>query len=249
MHFFRKTSLQLFMSFAVSLLALGAHAEDPAELIKKKLEAAQSKIQVLGVKPSPIKGMYEVHLAAGPTVFVSEDGGFFVTGDMYKIETDGLVNLSEQKRDVVRAKALDAVDEKDMIIFAAKDNKPKAVINVFTDVDCFYCQKLHKEVPKMNELGIEVRYLAYPRAGLKSKTYDKMATAWCASGKERNEIFTKLKNRENVPIKVCDANPIAKEFNLGRSVGVSGTPAMVTETGRLLPGYLPADRLAETLGI
>lgn len=249
MQFSRKTTMQLLLTMAVSLCALGANADNPADVIKKKLEGSQHKIKVLGVKPSPIDGIYEVHLGAGPAIFASADGQFFLTGDLYKIDNDQLVNMSEQKRDVARAQALHSIDKKDMIIFAAKDDKPKAVINVFTDVDCGYCRKLHKEVPRMNELGIEVRYLAYPRAGLKSKTYQKMATAWCASGKERNEIFTKLKNGQNVPLNVCDANPIAKEFNLGRSVGVQGTPAMVTESGRLLPGYLPADRLAKTLGV
>ncbi|HAH80198.1 MAG TPA: protein-disulfide isomerase, partial [Gammaproteobacteria bacterium] len=43
-----------------------------------------------------------------------------------------------------------------------------------TDVDCGYCRKLHNEMAQINELGIEVRYLAYPRAGVDSDTHDKM---------------------------------------------------------------------------
>jgi thiol:disulfide interchange protein DsbC len=32
-------------------------------------------------------------------------------------------------------------------------------------------------------------------------------------------------------------------------MGVEGTPAIVLEDGRLLPGYVPADRVAAALGL
>ena len=103
---------------------------------------------------------------------------------------------------------------------------------------------LHKEVPQLNAMGIEVRYLAYPRAGIGSESYQKMVTAWCA--KDRQATLTRFKNGEAVPISTCADNPVTAEFQLGERLGVSGTPTMITAAGELIPGYVPAAELAST---
>jgi thiol:disulfide interchange protein DsbC len=133
-----------------------------------------------------------------------------------------------------------------MIIFSPQ-GEPRAHITVFTDVSCFYCQKLHKEVPELNKRGVEVRYLAYPRSGLDSPGYRQLVTAWCAT--DRQDTLTRLKGKESVPENVCADNPVAAQYELGQQLGVRGTPAMVTEDGTLIPGYQSADDLMVTLGL
>jgi thiol:disulfide interchange protein DsbC len=133
-----------------------------------------------------------------------------------------------------------------MIVFSPK-GQVKASVTVFTDVDCGYCQKLHEEVPALNAKGIEVRYLAYPRAGIGSPSYNKIVSAWCAN--DQQDALTKLKRRQPIPTNICAGNPVAAQFALGGKMGVRGTPALVLESGRLLPGYMPADRLAAELGV
>ena len=238
-------SLVIGQLLAFSMPASAAVDQHVVDTITAKLEAARKGMKVQSVEPSKIKGIYSVKVTAGPQLYVDETGSFFVAGDLYQITPRGFINLAEQDRDGDRAQLLAKLDAKDMIVFPAKDKK--ATITVFTDVDCFYCQKLHKEVPAMNDLGIEVRYLAYPRAGIGSESYKKIASAWCADNP--NEAMTKLKNKQNIPMNVCANNPVAEQFSLGKKMGVTGTPAMVMENGRLLPGYMPADRLAKTLGI
>ncbi|MFT5670969.1 MAG: thiol:disulfide interchange protein DsbC, partial [Glaciecola sp.] len=115
------------------------------------------------------------------------------------------------------------------------------------DVDCGYCRKLHEEVPALNAKGIEVRYLAYPRAGIGSPSYNKIVSAWCAV--DQQNALTKLKQLEPIPTNICAGNPVAAQFALGGKMGVRGTPALVLDSGRLLPGYMPADRLAAELGV
>jgi thiol:disulfide interchange protein DsbC len=133
-----------------------------------------------------------------------------------------------------------------MIVFKPKGT-PKAVVSIFTDFDCGYCQKLHQEVPQLNAMGIEVRYLAYPREGIGSETYQKLVTAWCA--KDRQGTLTRYKNRETVPISTCANNPVAAQFAIGERMGVTGTPALITSKGELIPGYMPAADLAQKLGV
>lgn len=199
------------------------------------------------VKASPIAGLYEVTVKGGPTLFSNAQGDYFVAGDIYNVTPGGgIVNLGERNRETSRADTLAAIASEDMIVFAP-EGSAKAYVTVFTDIDCGYCRKLHDEVPALNDLGIEVRYLAYPRAGLSSASFNKIATAWCAD--DPNEALTALKNGQTLPTNVCDSNPIAEQYTLGGQIGVRGTPAIVTESGKMLPGYMPANALAAELGV
>ena len=102
-------------------------------------------------------------------------------------------------------------------------------------------------MPELNKRGVEVRYLAYPRAGLASDGYRQLASAWCSDNPQ--ETLTRLKNKQSVPDNVCTSNPIASQYELGQEVGVRGTPAIVMESGKMLPGYQTAEELIATLGL
>ncbi len=235
------------MTAVVLLLLSGVtFAASDEEVIRSKLLKARPDFQVGSIEASAAAGIYEVQLSGGPIIYATADGDYFFLGDLFSVGVEGIVNLAEQRRDTDRLALLSKVDEKDMIIFSA-EGEQKASITVFTDVDCFYCQKLHKEVPSMNAMGIEVRYLAYPRSGIGGESYRKIASAWCAD--DRNTAITKLKNKQSIPENVCAKNPVADQFMLGQQVGVQGTPALVLEGGQMLPGYLSADDLASRLGI
>jgi thiol:disulfide interchange protein DsbC len=134
----------------------------------------------------------------------------------------------------------------DMVVFAP-EGPARGYITVFTDVTCFYCQKLHREVDQLNAKGIEVRYLAFPRSGMESEGADKLATAWCAD--DQQTALTELKAGVELPVNTCEGNPIAAQYELGKEMGVSGTPAIVTSSGELIPGYRPAAALVALLGL
>lgn len=216
-------------------------------IIQARFNQSRPGIVVESIVPSKIDGLYKVQLQGGPSLYVTGDGGYFVMGDLFEVVQGGFVNLAEKEREGDRARLMGEVKSADMIVFAPQQLPAKAVINVFTDVDCYYCQKLHQEVPDLNRLGIEVRYLAYPRAGIGSDSYKKIASAWCADDKQA--AITKLKNRQHIVSNVCPNNPVKAQFELGKKVGVTGTPAMVTTEGRLMPGYMPALQLANALNV
>jgi thiol:disulfide interchange protein DsbC len=232
------------------LLGQGAFAAVDAEVaktIKARLAAGNPKANYGDVRESPIAGLYEVEVNGGGTIFVSKDAKHFVFGDLYQVNTGGLVNVSEQRRTTQRADVMGKQKIDDMIVFSPK-GETKAHIYVFTDVDCGYCVKLHQDVPELNKRGIEVRYLAFPRTGLNSLSYRKIATAWCSD--DRQKALTALKNRENVPLNVCANNPVAAQYKLGNEViDVRGTPTIVMQDGSVVPGYLPPETMIKALGI
>ncbi|WGL16603.1 DsbC family protein [Microbulbifer bruguierae] len=218
-----------------------------ASQIKAKLAASSPNAQFGEVRESAVNGLYEVDVNGGNVLFVSKDGGHFIAGDLFQVTPERVVNISEQRRGLSRAAVLKGVDLKDMIVYSPK-GETKARIYVFTDVDCGYCQKLHNDVPELNRRGIEVRYLAFPRAGVNSVGYRKIATAWCAD--DPNKTLTDLKNRKNVPLNVCKDNPVAAQYKLGNeAIDVRGTPTIVMEDGTVVPGYVPPETLAKALGI
>lgn len=249
-HFARVSgkSLGIAALAAVTLPLTLSSAAEP-QLGKKlidNLRAARPDIPILSVTESPLPNLYTIELEGGGVLYGTADGTHIISGDMYRIENNDLTNLAEVRREVRRRDLMAEVPAADAWVFAAAGGKPKAVINVFTDVDCHYCRQLHLEVPQLNAMGIEVRYLGYPRAGIGSESYSKIVSAWCSS--DRDEALTAAKAGTAIPAKDCD-NPIADQYNLGQRVGVTGTPAIITQDGRLIPGYRPAAILAADLGV
>ena len=214
--------------------------------IMSSLRSARPDLKYGDIMASPISGISMVQVENGPLLYVYNDGEFFFDGDLYQVGEGRFINLKEQALTAVRKDLLAKIPLDEMIVFSPKA-AVKGVINVFTDVDCGYCRKLHKEVPELNAMGIEVRYLAFPRAGVGSASYKKIASAWCAD--KPREALTALKNSKKIEQNVCADNPVAKQYNLGQQMGVNGTPAIVLADGSLLPGYRPAADLARVLGI
>ena len=224
--------------------ALVAHAAPGDELVAK-LKGLQPSLPIESVTETDYEGMLAIELEDGSVLYGTADGRFLFSGDMYAVRSEGFVNLTDAIRAERRRALLAGVRQEDMIVFAPTGER-KAYVNVFTDVDCGYCRKLHLEMAEINALGVEVRYLAFPRAGKDSDSYRKIVSAWCASDPQR--AITELKLGKAIPGRSC-ANPVAAQMDLGNQLGVTGTPALVTEDGHLIPGYIPANDLAEALGL
>ena len=235
-----KHVLPTLAGLALLVGSMSAMAADTAQLEQMLARIIPGK-SADSITATPVPGLYEV--VYGPQVFyVSADGRYLVTGDLVDLKNQH--NLTEERRAGARLKAIDAVGEDAMIIYSPK-GEVKHTVTVFTDIDCGYCRKLHKGMKEMNDLGIRVRYLAFPRAGLGSSAYREAVSVWCA--KDRNAAMDAAKAGVPVPPADCKDNPVAREYQLGRSLDVNGTPAMVLDDGRMLPGYLPPKRLLAVL--
>lgn len=192
------------------------------------------------ITSTPVAGVFEAKFGS-ELIYISSDARYVFAGDL--IDAQSKTNLTELSRSEERKDIMKAVDTSKTIEFKAKGDE-KHVLYAFTDVDCPFCVKLHREVPKLNEMGVTVRYLAYPRAGVGSPAYKKMVNIWCSDNKQ--EALTKVKNGETIEAKDCK-NPVADDYALGQKVGVDGTPALVTADGMMIPGFRPAEQLVKML--
>jgi thiol:disulfide interchange protein DsbC len=216
----------------------GGQAADPRAALLKRLPAG-SKVEDL--RPSPIPGIYELVQGADIS-YLTTDGKYFIDGSLY--DMDSRENLTEAVRARARLAMISAVPESQMVIFSPKN--PLYTITVFTDVDCAYCRKLHSEIAELNRLGVRVRYLFYPRTGPNTDSWKKAEVVWCSPN--RNEALTRAKSGAQLDMsKTCDATPVAREYALGVSIGVRGTPAIITERGDYITGYMPPRDLVQQI--
>ncbi len=223
------------LKFITALLCAGvmgtAVAADNSKSLGDSLKHDFPDAQITSIEQSPIPGLYRVMLGA-EVIYASADGRYIVKGDLYDLKERK--NLSEQQRIQVRKKILSQIPENEMIEFAPP--KPKHFIYVFTDVTCPYCRKLHQDVPELNKLGIGVRYLAFPRAGIGSPAFKEMEAVWCSADPQKAITLTEAYAGRTVKSSPCK-NPVAKEYKLGERMGVHGTPAIFLEDGTELYGY------------
>ncbi len=218
-----------------------ADGADLADVLQRRLP----EVNITAIEASPIPGFRVVELDGGLMLHVTEDGSYAIAGILYALTDQGPVDPFEGRRAEKRLALLADVPVDQMIVFAPA-GETRAVVNVFTDPDCGFCRKLHAEVPELNSYGIEVRYLAFPRMGIGSETYDRLVSAWCAD--DPRDAITDLKLGRKIPSNSCQ-NPVAEHYEMGKVVGVEGTPTMVTADGELIGGYVPAAQLAQGLGL
>ena len=234
----------------VDATVVEAQADEYAE-IRELVTIIMPGSKADSVKPAAIEGLYEVTVGQD-VLYMTKDARYIIQGMIFDWKRQ--VDLTNQARVVAREKmnpirkaAIDSLDVNDMIVYAPEETK--YTVTVVTDIDCFYCRKLHAEMDQYNEQGIAIRYIAYPRAGLNSPSYEKAVAAWCAN--DRNIAMNEAKrDPENAKrakkSEDCD-DPVADQWQLVRSFGVSGTPALILDDGQIISGYVPADRLAGIL--
>ncbi|MDP9083324.1 MAG: DsbC family protein [Pseudomonadota bacterium] len=213
---------------------------DPRVALVKVLPAG-SKLDDL--RPSPIPGMYEF-VQGGDVSYLTADGKYFLDGNIYDMSSRQ--NLTEERRSHARLAMIGSIPESQMLIFSPKN--PQYTITVFTDVDCQYCRKLHSEMAELNKLGVRVRYMFYPRTGPNTESWKKAEVVWCSA--DRNEALTRAKTGAQLDMnlsKGCDATPVAREYALGQSIGVRGTPAILTDAGDYIAGYMPPRELVQEI--
>lgn len=242
-----KNLLKPFTLLIVAALATttSVHGGETEDGIAEKLTAAIPGLKISDVRQSEAEGLYEVDSNNGDTIYTTADGQYILTGDLLKVTSSGIANVSEQGRASKRARTMAEFGDEGVISYPATGEE-KASVAVFTDIDCPYCRKLHDEVPQLNEMGITVHYYGFPRSGPNTPSFRKYISVWCSD--DQQAAMDAAKQGRSVKDQSCE-NPVAEQFQLGGRVGVTGTPAIVLEDGNMVRGYVPAEKLAEGLGL
>ena len=211
----------------------------PAD-VRARIVAKLPGVQASDVAVSPVPGLYEVTMG-GLIAYVSADGKYLLSGNVYDLDTQ--VNLTASRQNSARAKALAAASESNMIVFGPAN--AKMTVTVFTDVDCGFCRKFHSQIADVNKAGVRVRYMFFPRTGPGTESWTKAEQVWCAA--DRREALTRAKKGETVKGKTCGDAAVKSQYELGSDLGVEGTPAIFTQNGDYIGGYLTPAELVQAI--
>jgi thiol:disulfide interchange protein DsbC len=218
------------------------------EEIKQLLQAKFPSASINHIAPSEVKGLYSFMLQ-GDLYYISDNGKYLLKGQMLDISTPKVRNVSSERiadiqkqESPMRMAEIEKLSEEQMVVYKAPQEKH--VVTIFTDVDCGFCQKLHRERQDYLDLGITLRYLAFPRAGLDSKSAAKLEGIWCAN--DQQLAMTEAKIEHKYRTGNCKT-PFKEHMALVRKFGLNGTPGIILENGDLIGGYLPAEVLNRRL--
>lgn len=209
--------------------------------LQANLNASGIEEKIISAVPTDMDGIYWVTAEGLPAFFTDKSGKHIIQGQIVAVGDAAPVDISAALVAGTAQEALKAVDKSEMVIYPAK-GETKAVVYAFTDADCGYCRKLHSEMDDINARGIEVRYLAWPRS---QESVPKMEAIWCSE--DRHAAMNQAKIGADIQGPSC-SNPVQEHMALGARLGVRGTPAIFTEAGEQVGGYLPAAELAQAVG-
>ena len=229
----------LFTCLVMITTYASAEENQSFDAVEANVRALVPNAKTIAVSETAIDGVLQVQINSD-IVYVTDDGQYLLQGQIMDIDTKA--NLTDQAKSGIRLTLLEDLKKDEQISFAPE--KPEYELLVFTDIDCGYCRKLHNQMEGYNEQGIAINYMAFPRAGIGSDSYDKYVSVWCSA--DQREALTLAKNGTDPLPQKCP-NPIAAQYELGREVGVTGTPALVTSDGTLIPGYMPPAQLRQRL--
>ena len=231
--------------FFVSLLTLAicstvGFTDEESDQVKANLSRIlPSNMPIESIEASPMEGVYIANVGS-QSMYVYSKGDFVMVGDVY--DSVRQVSLGEEQKALDMSEALANIPDDEVILMG--EAQPRHV-TVFTDTDCFYCQKFHKTVAELASRGMQVRYLMFPRAGLESESYHEAVSVWCSEDQAR--AMTIAKSGGTVEPQTCE-NPVAEQYELGQRLGVRGTPTIILDNGKVIPGFVTPDQLFSEAG-
>jgi thiol:disulfide interchange protein DsbC len=234
------TSLRrsLFTVMCVTGLAQAAWADDAA--IRKNIaERLPDFPKIEEITKTPIPGLYEIRVGS-EVFYTDEQGNHMIEGSL--IETKTRSNLTEQRLAKLSAFDFATLPLKDAIVWKQGTGARKLV--VFADPNCGYCKKFERELQQVKD--VTVYTFLYPILGGDSP--DKSRTIWCA--KDNTKAWRDWMIEGRMPARAkgeSDTAALARTENMGRKHRVNGTPALVFEDGKRVPGALPPDQVEKQL--
>ena len=191
------------------------------------------------VSKTPIPGLYELRLGT-EILYTDERGDHLIEGHL--IETKTRADLTTARIDKITAIDFASLPLKDAIVWKQGSGARKLV--VFADPNCGYCKKFEKEMQQVKD--VTVYTFLYPILGGDSP--DKSRDIWCA--KDHGVVWRDWMIKGTTPLRStapCDTAALQRNVALGKKFRVTGTPALVFEDGKRVPGAMAPEQVEKQL--
>jgi thiol:disulfide interchange protein DsbC len=234
----RRILLAVFSAGAFAASMQSAFADDAA--IRKNIaERFPDWPKVDEISKTPIPGIYELRF--GTDIFYTdEQGNHVIEGTV--METRSHTNLTEARISKLTAIDFASLPLKDAIVWKQGTGARKLVI--FADPNCGYCKKFERDLQQIKD--VTVYTFLYPILGGDSP--DKSRNIWCA--KDNTKAWRDWMLEASAPARImgaCDTGALTRNVAFGRKYKINGTPALIFEDGKRIPGALPIDQVEKNL--
>ena len=227
-----------FAAVALALLCGVASAQE-AVIRKTIAERMPDFPKIDEITKTPIPGLYELRVGT-EILYSDERGEHIVQGEL--IETKSRTNLTQARIDKISSIDFASLPLKDAIVWKQGTGARKLV--VFADPNCGYCKKFEKDSQALKD--VTVYTFLYPILGGDSP--EKSKNIWCS--KNNSAVWRDwMINGTPAPrsMGACDTAALQRNVELGRKYRINGTPSLVFEDGKRVPGALPAEQVEKQL--
>ena len=232
---------------SLTLLASLAYADPSIESVRKALPEIEN---IYSVKPTPIKGVFEV-LGDANVVYVSEDLKYVISGHILDVASKksltapvlAEIQQKDANRKMIELEKMQVVIQKELV-----DNQKNFIKEVkgtgaqtlymVTDIRCGFCKQMEKTLDALNNVTIYRIPVAF--LGPDSKTLGD--AAWCSNNNLTAWKESASNAAKTTTTKTCNS-PLESNNNLTKSWKVNGTPTLFKASGeRWAQGYLTVEQ-------
>ena len=228
-----------FVTLCAGLLVSHAALAQEAVIRKNIADRLPDFPKIDEVSKSPVPGLFELRVGTD-IYYTDEQGNHLIEGQV--IETKTRTNLTEARINKLTAIDFAALPIKDALVW--KQGSGARKIAVFADPNCGYCKRFEKDLQQLKDVTIYT--FLYPILG--GDSTEKSRDIWCA--KDNTKVWLDWMLRGVAPVRSmgeCDASALQRNAALGRKHRVNGTPAIVFEDGKRVPGAMPLDQMEKQL--
>ncbi|MCO7189094.1 MULTISPECIES: DsbC family protein [unclassified Pseudoalteromonas] len=243
-----KFSTLLLGTALLSAPPLAAQSQSPASAAPvTQMEKAKNKLRALtgtdiDFDLHPYSDDFYRLTLGNEHLLLSKDGNYLFSGRV--IDVRNRVDHIAKIQQIANQQNMANIPYEQLLTYPA--NNEQYSITVFTDIDCPYCRKFHKELPGLNQLGVTVHYVMIPRGRAGSPAYEKTAATLCA--KRPNEAMDAAMRSTPTPTQnAACKHSLDTQVALARQFGFQSTPTILLPNGEALPGYVPAKELVARL--
>jgi thiol:disulfide interchange protein DsbC len=200
-------------------------------------------VQIDGIEPGPVPGLYEVRYRSPQgvqVIYVDATGNYVIQGKIYDLRSER--DLTEE-----RLRKLNAIKFESLPLDLAvkvQRGDGKRVLAMFSDPYCPACRQFERSLAQIDNVTIYV--FMYPV--FRPENVDHSRMVWCSADRAKAWLELAAAPKPKVPNapKNC-GDPVDKVLKLGRSLAVNSTPTLVLANGARLSGGLSPQDLKDLL--
>jgi len=214
--------------------------QDLKEILQK---VRLPNVEVKSVQMSPVNGLWEISVfdkGRALVFYVDFSKKFVLSGQIIEVGS-GKNRTAEQVKRLQESRRVDFSKIPLNQGLVMGDLLAPLKVAVFTDPDCPYCEKLHREMEKVLEERKDIVFhiILYPLSFHKEAYWKSKSILCNKSVKMLGDAFA----RKEIPRTECGTKEIDANIKLAGDLGITGTPSLVLPDGRIHTGMMPAKQL------